>query len=272
MEGPIISFIKLSSEEVDSRLFQLVQLNNSIDLWERDSELFKVNPLSNENGILKIFSSGDISTKINKEYFATFKISKNRYYSKLELITNENEDIICSFKSDIYKFEKRVAERLLTFPHFNAYLFTERTPSVKSNVVDFKRPNDSQLNAINSFEEDQSAIKREDKNEFRVLDLSVDGVSFLVSDIESKNFRRGSELENIEIGIDDKFFPIKKIKIITLEEFSDSRASHLSMFRVGAKFIIRNLDLENVVIKSIDSDIEKIIIDDEFLEFINENN
>ena len=112
-----------------------------------------------------------------------------------------NNNFKLALDGELYKLDQRKSKRITTFPSHRVYSYIKIQEGSGGEVIHLNRPKDhlhnffknfqkqvlhSQFNSSNPLEKDFM----DDYIGFRVLDLSNDGLSFLLNHIEADYFKK----------------------------------------------------------------------------------
>jgi hypothetical protein len=248
-ESQSTGFIKLTQKEVQNKIDSLVQVKAPVKVWKKGQShlLCHFESYDNFDGLELSLQNPTIDTGWkNKNILFSFVHRGLEYFSKGK-VTELNDKAGLTVKVGLYIFraEKRTKERLLTFPHHQAYAYF-RVSHVKdkTNVLAFNQHREKNAKAFERF--DEIARKKvfpdnEDLNElmgFRVLDISEDGVSFLVNKKEGHFFDEESQKGKIEFTllVNGDVFELNEGEVIYNISYVSSTSDFGPMYKVGIHF------------------------------------
>ena len=281
MESSSSNFVELSWSELTETLEELVQHQSEVKLWQKDvsPDLCKIvnGHLEEEDEKtqqLRLSHEKIDSSWKDREFFIQFAWSGIEYFSKgkvIEVLGNHE----CWFEMNphVFRVEKRENERVSTFPSLQVYAYFKLAEDQgPSNVVFLNKHIEEDHSIFKKFEkltkkeilEAQDSMES-DKNDqiigFRVLDISSNGVSFLVNEEESELFAQQSQYE-FTLLLEGEVFYISNAKIVYNVDYVNPRAGNASMYKVGLNFELNQKLGEKVqqLIKDRDED-DKVLKD-----------
>jgi len=238
-------FTKQNRKEKESKLFQV--FNNKLELivWEKGKsyrDSFSCLDFNKEN-LQLVISSEKHEVSGNKNVLYTFTFNGVNYFGKGDLkeINGNRFKLDCS--DDLFKSERRENFRLLTYPHHMAYVqFPQEVDEVQSEnkIVSFQT-GQSQTglfkNFLNLVGEEEGEGVLEGFVKYRVLDLSVTGLAFLISELEKENLEKIKEIGplKIEFGQDIEIPKAEVRYVIPMLN------RNIKSYKVGIKF--KEIDL-----------------------------
>lgn len=244
-EGEVSNFIKLTQKEVQARISQLVLQRASAKLWKkREKHLSCSFEAYNTDDGLTISFSGIVadSSWLNKNVLIQFTFNHVDYFAKGQVVkVRDSDGVKVSLGKYIYKTEKRENERLLTFPHYQAYAYFKLYEDEAQNVLSFNQRKVVDIQAYEKFNTKIEQIQKKTKTEigeligFRVLDISKNGISFLI-DTKSKSLFQ--EIHNVAFSlmIDGEMFALNQGKLIYLVDYLNGHLSGNNKYKVGLTF------------------------------------
>lgn len=238
-------FTKQNRKEKESKLFQI--FNNKLELivWEKGKSSrfsFSCLDFNKENLQLVITSEKHDFSGINSVLY-TFTFNGVNYFGKGELkeINAKRFRLECS--DDLFKSERRENFRLLTYPHHMVYLqFPQEEEEVQSEnkVVSFQT-GQSQTglfkNFLNLVGSDEDSGVLEGYVRYRVLDISVTGLAFMISELEKETLEKQNEIGPIKIDFTEEIeIPMAEIRYII-----PMLNKNIKSYKVGIQF--KDVDL-----------------------------
>lgn len=263
------SFIKQNLREKESRLSHICTQKKDIVIWQKGvkgREKFQAVKLDKKNQklFIKAYTS---SSLVGKEVLYSFLLNNVNYFGKSTL-AKEGANFILDCSTDMYKSERRENFRLLTYPHnyVECHIPVPQEELKHSKVIDM-RIGLSQTGLFKNFlklvDNQEEFIASKGFAKFRVLDISVAGMSFRVGEFEKKFVNVGEELEPIFLFFNNEEILIPKAKIRHIVRLVDSRGK---AYKVGLEFIDvdTNIDeqlgrLINDSLRDFESDFEEFI-------------
>jgi hypothetical protein len=264
-------FQKLLDREKDSRMEIVAREGVKIMIWkkgEKDRETFKGSAYSKDRKALEL--SGDTETKlVGSEVLYGFTLNGLSYFGKGKIVKVGLIELDCH--NDLFKSEKRKNYRLLTYPHKKVFLKIKtdlKAEDSKGNVVDF-RTGVSQTALFKNFIELMGLTDDELENDgyfsFRVLDLSVAGISVIVNDASKDIFSTGKEFTNLILKINGITITIPRARSLYLVDMV-SQNTKQRLKKVALEFQDVDLTLDtklsgiiNTSLRNFENDFEDFI-------------
>ena len=250
-------FIKIKETEVKKKFSEVAIQKGHIKVWESGEEraldciLDSVVEPEEDQSVkisLKMKHEADIKGLKGKELFIYFAIKKSKFFSKgrVDGIENEN-NIKLVLDGELYKLDQRKSKRITTFPSHRVYSYIKIQEGGGGEVIHLNRPKDhlhnffknfqkqvlhSQFNSSNPLEKDFM----DDYIGFRVLDLSNDGLSFLLNHIEADYFKKLKKSFKMILNFNGKEDVIENCSISYLIPYVNPSLGSLSLYKLGLSF------------------------------------
>jgi len=209
-------FVILGDKEAVYRFRRLIRNSIKLLFWKkgRTERLWaKATGFDENKRLLEIEWEGPGGPHLKPD-LASFEVSGLSCYLKVRWERITEVKSACYIVDKIYKYERRKFFRLNTYPHFDLFLtfpyFTEKT---KDNgvVVDIRtRKSDQEL--FKSFMEMMGDT--DDRPRFRVMDLSISGLSIVVGKLYESYFLAGKTFKNIELNVLGEVIEFAKIEVV----------------------------------------------------------
>ncbi|MBL6988637.1 MAG: hypothetical protein ISR65_02620 [Bacteriovoracaceae bacterium] len=255
-DGPL--FIKLSRPETIRKISNLKSISNVL-IWQKTAAALSCDILQtsfeDNNAIIYLRCNQEDLIKVKDIYFMKLTIGPVAYFSKGTIQTTPHP-VVGEFQlkltESVFKHEKRDKERLLLFPHHEAYanFSVESGKSSSNNLLYLNKSEKSNVEMIKKFVE-QKSEQGDNICRFRVMDLSVKGISFIVNQTEFDYFfNKDSGGYDFSITLNKDEFPIKNASVKYRLDYIDSRFPAISMKKIGMHFE-RIGDLLNTTIKEL---------------------
>lgn len=215
-------FQKLLDIEKDSRMQLVASESVKIMIWikgSKERENFRAGDYSKDRKALTL-KGVEESVLVGKEVLYGFTLNGMSYFGKGKINQVSGVELEC--RNDLFKSEKRRNFRLLTYPHQKVFLKIKTEVKVKDgngNVVDFKTGM-SQTALFKNFLElmgsSDDELEQDGYFSFRVLDLSVSGISMIVNDANESQFKAGKEFTDLILKVNGNTLNIPKAKSLYL--------------------------------------------------------
>lgn len=247
------NFIKLSIEEMGSKLTSLAKQKEVIKVWEKghDSFLYRVKDYTalktpdSADFFLTLFSEGEESdlALIGKSVYFNFTLNDSDYFSEGKISHDDaHNTLVIRLVDNFYRTEKRDNERLLTFPHHQVYAyFKVLNEKNESNVIELKREEDKlYIDYKNKQKKElKERLKKkisdvEDLIGFRALDISHSGIAFIINGDESKYFNDNNKY-SFYILFDGDIFVVKGASLVYKVDYVGGPQGK-KRFKVGLNF------------------------------------
>ena len=249
-----INFIKLTSEELSSKIALLVSNHGRVIFWKKSPRYFEgsASAFIVKKCIFLSLDKIDIPIKISDEVIClNFVLNEMDYFLRgkvIEQSEGENQ-ITIELEEQCFRGEKRSKERLLTYPVYDVYAYLKYHKPVKPNIFfinkneqktrDFFSEIDNlQRNKIASMSPELEAEDNEDLIGFRVEDLSSTGLSFFASTKEKELII--DNLVNVKFSLVLNFemqvFNLEEAVIVYKMNYINSQLSGIPMYKVGINF------------------------------------
>ncbi len=273
-------FIKLNKNEQASKLDQLVKNRLPFYVWTKDHQAIQLE-------IEKIISAKTTQIFINNvppsllplasnDLSSFFQIGSVRFFAKGHLSLKMDGNNFFEMVGHLYKYEKRSADRIITFPHRKIYLNIKNNNPSNDNInniipiskkkigTNINNHNDIITKIINSNDNLFPANKQ-----FRCLDISKAGISIMANRIETQFIEKHNTNLEYSLSFENSLFEIEKGKIAYIIDYVDPRAKSIKMFKIGIEVQMINEELNNHLDKILNEDIfETTQIEDDFNNFI----
>lgn len=234
------SFSKQNVKEKQSRLSLLVSKELDIVVWEKgkkEREKFKAHKFNKIDLLLTVKAYKSTNLK-GKSILYSFTINGVNYFGKSSLKYLDGSSFSIDCNEDMFKSERRETFRLLTFPHHEVYCHIPVPPAelTKNKVVDM-RTGLSQTGLFKNFlsivGNEEEFVAQKGFAKYRVLDVSVTGLSFKIGELEKKFVGVGRELEPVFLFFNNEEILIPKANIKHVVPLVDAQGR---AFKVGLQF------------------------------------
>jgi hypothetical protein len=264
-------FVKLKSDEIESKLRQLARLHEiEIQVWikgESKKTIFFCKSFEINTFQLNLISNESYKHLLNKNILYSFQLGPLLFFGRSKLETN-GAGLFLNCKDDLYRRERRKNFRLLTYPVYKIFArFYDDTKYEGENVINFKTRM-SQTGLFKNFLKiigggyDDVAL-----GEFkqRVIDISVTGMSFLIGEVEKDFFVQDAHYEDIRVEFMDETIEIPRGKIIYIIDSVLGNKNN-RLYKVGFEFLDIEMNIDLALGKKINSILKKFESDDDEFE------
>ena len=249
-----INFIKLTKEELSSKIALLVSNHGRVVFWKTSPRYFegRATSFSVKNQIFITLEKIDISLRvINEAICLNYTLNEIDYFLRGKVVEQVEDDpkITIALEEKCFRVEKRTRERLLTYPVYDVYAYLKFQKPAKENIIyfnkgeqksrDFFSEIDSlQKNKLSLLSDDLLMGDEEDVVGFRVEDLSSTGLSFLASTKE-KEFvldQITSQVFSLVLNFEMQVFNLSDATIVYKMSYINTQLSGIPMFKIGIQF------------------------------------
>lgn len=244
------NFIELSIQEVTTKLKILAQNKEVVKIWMKDEkslfyrlcDILVLKNADQSDVLLSFFSEGEgrDGTLIGKHVFLSFNFNDIDYFAEGTMLQDETHDkVMVKLIGEIYRSEKRDNERLITFPHHQVYTYFKILNKAQNqgNVIPLKKDDYSSYKEKKRLELKEKIEGRvEDSSDlfgFRTLDISKNGIAFVVGEEESIHFKEGKDM-SFYILFNEEVFLIKGAKLVYKVNYLGEKES--KRFKVGLTY------------------------------------
>lgn len=277
------NFLKIKPSEMVGKFSDLAKTKETIRIWVRagEAQIYRIADFEkgpNSKLILKLFSEEEEVDNIfkDKKIYLSFSFREIDYFSEGSVEIVEKDFLKLTIAEDIFRSEKRIDERLLTFPHHQVYAYFEFLKGSDSeNVVSIKKAQEqSYLDYKKKQKEDllkeieQFVDNPQDYIGFRAIDISKSGVAFLVGSDERKHFSNDAAHDLIVL-FDGQVIELKSSKLIYNIDFVGPTGGSESKFKIGLHFK-PNPDLTGLISAVIRKSNSLDVLKNDFEDFIDE--
>ncbi|MBT3584239.1 MAG: hypothetical protein HN509_05000 [Halobacteriovoraceae bacterium] len=252
-------FSQLSAKEVHNKLLSISSSKKSLQVWQKGHEAFssKLKDATLEGHLeLCLFNEDAREHPLESEYYLNFSDGNLEYFLIGTVFKAGPDEFWLNIQDEIFRREKRIEERLLTYPHRQSYLYFKQTDhdvEGSENVIFLSKDGGKKTfktkEGMSNLPEEMKG-QREELIGFRVLDISSEGVSALASHEEVLFFNHSDSIYSYKILLEGKTFTITGSELVYKVDYMNPRVKNSSHYKIGFKF---NQDEE---VKSL---IEKVI-------------
>lgn len=250
-----INFIKLTSQELSSKIALLVSNHDRVIFWKTSPRYFEGSAtafsVKNHQIFLTLERAG-IPIRISGETVClNFKLNEIEYFLRGKVVEQieDNPKITIELEDKCFRIEKRSRERLLTYPVYDVYAYLKYPKVNRSNVVSinkgdqktkdfFSEIDNYQKNKIASMAEGLNAQDEEDIVGFRVEDLSSNGLSFFASAREKELVLDIVDKEHFSLvlNFEMQVFSLEEATIVYKMNYINAQFAGVPMYKIGINF------------------------------------
>ena len=250
----INNFIQFGHKEILSKLEILAKQKDVINIWIKGgkSHIYRVSEIQLLKGhdggaiFIDLFSEGKEADKsiLNKRVFLSFTLDDIDYFSEgLTQMGEDSEKLILKLDREVYRSEKRINERLLTFPNHQVYAYFKMPDSLFSQAnqalsqsSDEDMALDYKMHRKKKLLEELAKKTNDIENlvGFRALDVSRSGVAFTVGESEGNHFDQSKKYP-FKILFNGELFEVPTSKLVYKVDFSNHNKDGVT-YKIGISF------------------------------------
>ncbi len=241
------NFLKLNASELANKLTQAKSHSTRVVFWKQSPRFFE--------GMItdSYFQSGELHFSLKFDFLSlnltdlsiclNFSINEVEYFLKAKVVKQQEEETILKLKleGEAFRVEKRLFERLITYPKYQVFLYIRYLKKHDENNVIFFDKKESKENAfLKSLSKSQSIFSENDEEEIlglRVEDISSKGLAAIVSQKEYDNIILPikSEVLNATLMLEASSFTLSDLKIVYDVDYI-STSFQVKMKKIGFSF------------------------------------
>lgn len=285
MQDQNFNFVKIPISELSTKFGTLVKSKSQVNLWCKGKVPIKHKAKefqSAPNSSLTFFKEDDFKPGKGEKIYYSFRNTGFEYYGVgLAVKSKADDEFVIQMANEVFRSEKRGKERLLTFPHHQVYAYFElagakdlfRETSNKSNIISldgFRKPlkeikREVFTDPIKNF---KKSVLDDDDNMmgYRVIDLSSNGIAFLVSAREKMIFDKPLNTK-VVLLYNSTTFELSSSKIVYVVDSLTGSTKGNPLYKVGMTFD-ENEKLSDLVHRKLVSSNSKEGAQQDFEDFI----
>lgn len=242
------NFLKLNKDELVNKLAHALNNSLTIIFWKHSPRFYDGNITSTEykNKKLSIVLKFDfLPVKLDlQEICLNFSIKEVEYFLKAK-VEHQNDDeklIILEVVEPSYRVEKRLQERVITYPKYQCFLYLRyQKDIVEKNILFLNKKEakeDKIFKLLREKENQFSTEESEDLFGLRVEDLNADGLAGVCSQNEYEEvvikFREGKHLATLMF--ETRSFAIQELNLVYAIDYISPSFNSLKMKKLGFSF------------------------------------
>jgi hypothetical protein len=241
------NFLKLSASELVNKLTQAKTNSTRVVFWKQSPRFFegRISDSHFQNGELHFSLKFDfLSLNLTElSICLNFSLNEVEYFLKAKVIKQFDTENIITLKleGDAFRVEKRLFERLITYPNYQVFLYVRFQKLVnESNVIFFDKKESKENEFLKSLSSNQSIFSENDDEEIlglRVEDINSKGLAAIVSQKEYENIilPLKSKPINATLMLEAKSFTLNELKVVYDVDYI-STSFQVKMKKVGFSF------------------------------------
>jgi len=250
-----INFIKLTSQELSSKIALLVSNHDRVIFWKTSPRYFEGRAtaflVKNQQTCLVLERVGIPIRVVGETVCLNFTLNDIEYFLRGKVVEQLEDDpqIKIELEEHCFRVEKRSRERLLTYPVYEVYTYLKFQKANKANVIFFNKGEQKtrdffseidnlQKNKMASISQELAVGDEEDLIGFRVEDLSSNGLSFFASAKEKELVLDVLEKEafSLVLNFEMQVFNLDEAVIVYKMNYINAQFSGVPMYKVGINF------------------------------------
>ncbi len=253
-------FVLVKKDEVDAKLNGLIGAKAWVSIWNNDKKEEKTIPSNfyweNDSLFIIIKRLPEFFIK-DSGLFISFDILGVHFFAKCLVFSNSDssELMVLQILNGIFKVEKRKNERLLTYPHRQVILHlpTRNKSSENNNVVYLNQEESEQIRMMKQYREkfNECILEGAVCKGHRVLDISTNGIAFLVNRNEGSDIIENKEYKKALLEFGGNRLEIINLKIHYKVDIILPNFAGINMQKIGASIEKMNDHLETQIISLI---------------------
>ncbi len=259
-----VFFVELNEQEKQSKLRLLK--NSSALLWipkdYPNSFTSDIEIESTNKNILLL--SDELDHLGDDKLLLRFEVRGAIYFAAVKQIATHQLQLV----GELFRYEKRESERLLTYPHRKVYLLVEYTGSdnlAKNNILDIHSKDQGEERLISMYNRLHKQ-KSELELKLRVLDISAAGIAILAGKQEV-SILVNQEFSSTRIIFDDCTYAVVVEKLLYSVEYLDVLTRKAGLYKVGLKCQLPD-DLKVAIEKYLADAAERLDVMNDFEQFL----
>ena len=244
------TFTEFTSAEREQKLRYLSSEASVVKIWKKGDPNkidFSVVSFHNNKLSLRLMKSKDVKKILDSKVLFNSKYKSMDLFGSGDFREFRDDSFLLDVDSRMFKCEKRKNFRLLTFPvHEVTVRFGIDMQEVKeSNLVDINSKKHGDItglfrNFLELVDGEPTGIIRHDGEKssvtFRVLDLSVSGMSFRISEFEKDFFDNITTLDEFTFVFNGKTYSIPGGQVVYIAPYPYTEKSATKHHKVGLNF------------------------------------
>jgi len=250
-----VLFTKLTLEETARKLSILRHNQSFVFAWSGgggDILEFSFKNYASSTDTIEVLLSLPVSLKhlikVDDVLFGSFFVGGMQYFFESQVARVGDDDFSAVFINDKKKKKKREADRLLTYPHMNVYVFIGGVDKKNSddNVIYFDKKTRKKRGQLDEYKVElyKSMLGDEyvedDYMTFRVMDISATGASLIASAAEKSVFSEREHFEKAILVSGNSRFSVTNVNVVGVVDYLDPRFPGVPMFKVNLRFECRD--------------------------------
>lgn len=242
------NFLKLNKDELVNKLAHALTQSIPIIFWKHSPRFYEGKIVNSEykNKKLTIILKFDflpVSLKEN-EVCLNFAIKEVEYFLKTKVEEQNEEEKILTMEvaEPSYRVEKRLQERIMTYPQYQCFLYLRYSKDANAKNVLFLNKKEAKEDKIFKLLTQKNNMFSEDEDEelfgLRIEDLNGDGLAGVCSQNEYEEvvskFHEGKH--SATLMFETRSFTIQDLKLVYAIDYISPLFNSLKMKKLGFSF------------------------------------
>ena len=242
------NFLKLNLQELINKLALAIQDSTKIVFWKHNPRYYEGQLISHHykpNSLRVVLKFDFLPVQITDfDICLNFSLNEVEYFIKAKvLVQNEEEKILeLEIQEPAYRVEKRLQERIITYPRYQCFLYIRYENEKSEENVLFLSKKDTQENAffkkLSAKNTVQAEVEDEEVYGLRVEDINADGLAGIASVAEYEEILKPfkSRTFSAVLMFETKSFTLSDIKMVYSMDYISPYFNNIKMKKLGFAF------------------------------------
>lgn len=242
------NFLKLNLQELINKLALAIQDSTKIVFWKHNPRYYEGHLISHQyspNNLRVVLKFDFLPVQMTDfEICLNFSLNEVEYFIKAKvLLQNEDEKVLeLIIQEPAYRVEKRLQERILTYPRYQCFLYIRYEKYSPEENVLFLNKKDTQENAFFKKLSTKNSIQTENDDEevygLRIEDINADGLAGISSVTEYEEILKSFKDKTFSavLMFETKSFTLAEIKMVYAMDYISPYFNNIKMKKLGFSF------------------------------------
>lgn len=242
------NFLKLNLQELINKLALAIQDSTKIVFWKHNPRYYEGYLLSHHyspDNLRVVLKFDFLPVQMTDfEICLNFSLNEVEYFIKAKVHLQSEEEKILELEilEPAYRVEKRLQERILTYPRYQCFLYIRHEKEKSDENVLFLNKKDNQENAFFKKLSAKNSIHTETDDEevygLRVEDINADGLAGISSVTEYEEILKPfkNKTFNAVLMFETKSFTLSDIKMVYAMDYISPFFNNIKMKKLGFSF------------------------------------
>lgn len=242
------NFLKLNLQELINKLALAIQDSTKIVFWKHNPRYYEGHLISHQyspNNLRVVLKFDFLPVQMTDfEICLNFSLNEVEYFIKAKvLLQNEDEKVLeLIIQEPAYRVEKRLQERILTYPRYQCFLYIRYEKYSPEENVLFLNKKDTQENAFFKKLSMKNSIQTENDDEevygLRIEDINADGLAGISSVTEYEEILKSFKDKTFSavLMFETKSFTLAEIKMVYAMDYISPYFNNIKMKKLGFSF------------------------------------